>query len=193
MRGPIWIIPADWRERPYTLISEDDNDLGAMKRAEEAPHHIVVSDWNAEGMDILLLQFRDTGFPPWCSNSLVLNNHGRTYCHSTKEIEDAGGLGRNNLGCIVDSPAYAYTNPVTCAATTADLEIVQAKEGEGWVWINFIHSGAHHELAISIDEHSFYVVAADGEFVHPQLVERANINLGERIRYLSSIEYVAIC
>lgn len=57
-----------------------------------------------------------------------------------------------------------------------------AEEGEEWVWINFIHSGAHHELQISIDEHEFYVVAADGEIVHPQKVHAANCNLGERIR-----------
>lgn len=38
-------------------------------------------------------------------------------------------------------------------------------------------------MAVSIDEHEFYVVAADGEFVYPQKVHRANINLGERLRY----------
>ncbi|KNB19063.1 hypothetical protein FOXG_22466 [Fusarium oxysporum f. sp. lycopersici 4287] len=59
-----------------------------------------------------------------------------------------------------------------------------AEEGEEWVWINFIHSGAHHELQISIDEHEFYVVAADGEIVHPQKVHAANCNLGEHISIL---------
>jgi hypothetical protein len=193
MRGPIWVIPADWRARPYELISGEEKDIAAMRRAEETPHHIVVSDWNAEGMDILLLQYRDTGFPPWCSNSLVMNGRGRTFCHSSKQIEDAGGPGRNDLGCFINSTAYQYTNPVICEATTSDLEIVQAQSGEEWLWINFIHSGAHHELAISIDEHSFFVIAADGEFVHPQLVERANINLGERIRFVQRAFFPGRC
>lgn len=185
MRGPIWVIPADWRPRPYALISKTNGDIEAMKRAELDPRHIVISDWNAEPMDILLIQYRDTGFAPWCSNSLTLNDRGRTYCHNTSTLMDAGGPDRNSLGCIYRTPAYKYTNSIKCIKTYAKLEVVQTKAGEEWVWINFIHSGAHHEMAVSIDEHSFYVVAADGEFVHPQKVERANINLGERIRYVA--------
>lgn len=181
MRGPIWVIPADWRERPYELISKDKEEVALMRKAEENPHHTIVSDWNAEGMDILLVQYRDTGFAPWCSNSLVFNNKGRTYCHSPRLIEEAGGPGRNSLGCQYKSEYYGYTNPIECEATAADLEVFEGNTDE-WTWINFIHSGAHHEMAISIDEHEFYVVAADGEFVYPQKVHRANINLGERIR-----------
>ncbi|EMT74149.1 Laccase-1 [Fusarium odoratissimum] len=79
-------------------------------------------------------------------------------------------------------PRDNYTYRFSCKATNGELEVIMAEEGEEWVWINFIHSGAHHELQISIDEHEFYVVAADGEFVHPQKVHAANCNLGERIR-----------
>ncbi|KAI1871213.1 uncharacterized protein JN550_004658 [Neoarthrinium moseri] len=65
---------------------------------------------------------------------------------------------------------------------------VQPKQGQEWIWINFIHSGAHHELQISVDEHEFFVVAADGEFVHPQKVHVANCNLGERISILVRLD-----
>lgn len=114
-----------------------------MRHAEENPSHIIISDWNAEPMDILLVQFRDTGFPPWCSNSLVLNDKGRTYCHSPIAIEEAGGPGRNTLGCIYESPYYQYTNAIECEATEAPLEVVEGSPGE-WTWINFIHSGMIH-------------------------------------------------
>ncbi|CZT17606.1 related to laccase precursor [Ramularia collo-cygni] len=188
MRGPIWIIPAESRERPYRLISDSKPDLLAMKKAEENPHHIVTSDWNAEGMDILLIQYRDTGFAPWCSNSLTLNDRGRTYCHSTRDIKDAMGPDRNSLGCIYQVPGYEFTNPLECEPTQAPLEVVQQQKDEDWVWINFIHSGAHHELSISIDEHDFFVIAADGEFVHPQKVHQINVNLGERISILVKMD-----
>ncbi|KAM3414124.1 Laccase-15 [Cercospora zeina] len=175
---PYLNIPAESRERPYKLISDSKQEILAMKKAEENPRHIVMSDWNAEGMDILLLQFRDTGFAPWCSNSLTLN----------------GGPGRNSLGCICDVPGYAYTNPLECEPTKAALEVVQQQKDEGWMWINFINTGlkarAHHEMAISIDEQELYVVAADGEFVHPQAVQRLNINLGERISILVKMDKV---
>ncbi|KAF5554135.1 laccase-1 [Fusarium mexicanum] len=183
-RGPIWISPAPWRPRPYKSMSSSPNDIKGMQRAEENPRHIVISDWNAEPMDILLVMYRDTSIVPWCSNSIVLNGKGRTYCHSKQEIEDSGGPGRNDLGCIVQDRQDLYANPQSCEATDGELEVIMAEEGEEWVWINFIHSGAHHELQISIDKHEFYVVAADGEFVHPQKVHAANCNLGERISIL---------
>jgi L-ascorbate oxidase len=154
-----------------------------MNEAESAPFHIVVSDWNAEPMDILLIQYRDTGVVPWCSNSLALNGRGRTFCHSKNVIQAAGGPGRNDLGCLEQAHESEFTNQRSCEATQGLLEVVEPKPGRDWVWINFIHSGAHHEIQVSIDQHSFYVVAADGEFVHPQKVHAANVNLGERIRY----------
>jgi FtsP/CotA-like multicopper oxidase with cupredoxin domain len=38
-------------------------------------------------------------------------------------------------------------------------------------------------MSVSIDEHDLYVVAADGEFVNPQKVQRTHVNLGDRSRY----------
>lgn len=183
MRGPIWIVPGAWRPRPYSLISDLPHDLSQMRKAEEHPHHVVISDWNAEGMDILLMMYRDTGIVPWCSNSIVFNGRGRTYCHSQELLDSVGGAGRNSLGCLLQPKQHLYTNEQNCEPTDVDLEIFQAEVGHEWIWINFIHSGAHHELQITVDEHEFYVVAADGEFVHPQKVHAANCNLGERIRY----------
>ncbi|KAI4600853.1 hypothetical protein KJ359_013016 [Pestalotiopsis sp. 9143b] len=184
MRGPIWIAPAAWRPRPYQLISDSSHEIEKMKEAEKRPFHVVISDWNAEPMDILLVMYRDTGIVPWCSNSIVLNGKGRTYCHSAELIESVGGPGRNTLGCLTQPDQNLYANEQVCEATQTELELFQAEEGQEWVWINFIHSGAHHELQISVDEHEIVVVAADGEFVHPQRVHAANCNLGERISIL---------
>lgn len=183
-RGPIWISPASWRTRPYSLVSSSPEDIKSMERAEKNPKHVVISDWNAEPMDILLIMYRDTGIVPWCSNSIVLNGRGRTYCHSKELLAEVGGLGRNGLGCLPQPRQAVYTNEQVCEPTEGPLEVITAEEGEDWIWINFIHSGAHHELQINVDEHEVYVVAADGEFVYPQKVHAANCNLGERIRYV---------
>ncbi|KAK1579931.1 LOW QUALITY PROTEIN: uncharacterized protein LY79DRAFT_592527 [Colletotrichum navitas] len=129
-------------------LTDGMRDIEGMKRAEKNAKHVVISDWNAEPMGILLIMSRDTGV---CSNSIVLNGKGRTFCHSDKQIELAGGPGRKSLGCLI-------------------------QQGQ---------KEAHHELQISVDEHELYVVAADGEFVHPQRVHAANCNLGERIRVTS--------
>ncbi|TDZ21895.1 Laccase abr2 [Colletotrichum orbiculare MAFF 240422] len=164
-RGPLWIRPAEWRPRPYELISGNERDVRAMHAAEKKPRHIIVTDWNDQPMDMFLIRFRDTGYMPVCANSLTLNGRGGTRCESEKDIEAAGGPGRNERGCLWQLPGHEYTNVEYCTETHPELEVVQASPGEEWVWINFIHSGAHHSLAISIDEHEFWVVAADGDIL----------------------------
>lgn len=158
--------------------------MRAMRRAERNPRHVIIADWNDQPMDMYLIRFRDTGYIPICANSLTLNGRGGTRCESAQDISDAGGPGRNERGCRYKIPGHQFTNIEYCTETRPELEVVQAEAGEEWVWINFIHSGAHHELSISIDEHEFWVIAADGEFVHPQKVVRTHVNLGERTRYV---------
>ncbi|KAK7997484.1 hypothetical protein PG989_005524 [Apiospora arundinis] len=133
-RGPLWIIPADWRPRPYHLISEDEHDVRAMRQAEKNPRHIIIADWNDQPMDMYLIRFRDTGYIPVCANSLTLNGRGGTKCESTRDIEEAGGAQPN------------------------------------------------------IDEHEFWVIGSDGEFVHPQKVVRTHVNLGERTSILVRLD-----
>ncbi|KAK1579381.1 multicopper oxidase [Colletotrichum navitas] len=187
-RGPLWIKPADWRPRPYELISEKEDDIRAMRAAEKNPRHIIIADWNDQPMDMYLIRFRDTGYIPTCANSLTLNGRGATRCESAQDLEDAGGPGRNERGCLWRMPGYEYVNVDYCTETHPELEVLQANPGEEWVWINFIHSGAHHSLAISLDEHEFWVVAADGEFVYPQKVVRTHVNLGERTSILVKLD-----
>ncbi|KAK2030391.1 multicopper oxidase [Colletotrichum zoysiae] len=187
-RGPLWIKPADWRPRPYELISRVEGDIRAMRAAENNPRHVIIADWNDQPMDMYLIRFRDTGFIPACANSLTLNGRGGTRCESAQNLEDAGGPGRNERGCLWRMPGYEYVNVDYCTETRPELEVLQADPGEEWVWINFINSGAHHSLAISIDEHEFWVVAADGEFVYPQKVVRTHVNLGERTSILVKLD-----
>lgn len=153
-----------------------------MRKAEKDPRHIVIADWNDQPMDMYLIRFRDTGYIPICANSLTLNAKGGTRCESARDIEDAGGPGRNERGCHYKIPGHQYTNVEYCTETQPELEVVQAEPGQEWIWINFINSGAHHSMGISIDDHEIWVVAADGEFVHPQKVVRTHANLGERTR-----------
>ncbi|KAK6852924.1 hypothetical protein PG995_011475 [Apiospora arundinis] len=187
-RGPLWIIPADWRPRPYHLISEDEHDVRAMRQAEKNPRHIIIADWNDQPMDMYLIRFRDTGYIPVCANSLTLNGRGGTKCESARDIEEAGGPNRSERGCQTLIPGHEFTNPDHCTETHPELEVIQGAPGEGWLYVNFINSGAHHALGISIDEHELWVIGSDGEFVHPQKVVRTHVNLGERTSILVRLD-----
>ncbi|KAF9634919.1 putative multicopper oxidase protein [Lasiodiplodia theobromae] len=184
-RGPLLIKPAPWRERPYSLISDKQADIAAMLSAEEKVNNLMVSDWNYDGMDVLMLMYRDAGATPSCSASLVMNGRGRTICLEPEIIAQSDdGVHRDSSGCLPPDTGVPYMNKRECVDTFADLEVVEAQDGEKYVWLNFIHPGAHHELRISVDEHDMWIVAADGDFVHPKKVQAINVNMGERISVL---------
>ena len=143
-----------------------------MRAAEQNARHLMVSDWNYEGMDILTVMFRDTGATPACAASIVINGKGRTTCLDPKVIASHNEHGqRDSMGCLPPPVGADFVNQRPCKDTFTDLEVVQARSDEAYVWLNFIHPGAHHELRVSIDEHDMYVVAADGDFVHPKKVQ----------------------
>ncbi|GME45389.1 putative multicopper oxidase [Neofusicoccum parvum] len=184
-RGPLWIKPAPWRERPYSLISDKKEDIAAMLSAEDKANHLLVSDWFLQSQDLNIISYRDSGASPTCVGSLVMNGRGRTICLDRATIDQSdNGLNRDSMGCLPPDVGSEYLNKRECASTTSDLEVVQAEEGERYAWLNFIHPGAHHELRISVDEHDMWIVAADGDFVKPKKVQAININMGERISVL---------
>ena len=171
-RGPLWIRPAKWRQRPYELISSKKEDIEAMMTAESNAHHLMVSDWNYQGMDILTVMYRDTGATPSCAASIVTNGKGRTMCLDAKTLASYDQHGqRDSMGCLPPVVGAEFINEMVCKETSTDFEVIQADEGEKYLWLNFIHPGAHHELRISIDEHDMHIVAADGDFVHPKKVQ----------------------
>ena len=152
-----------------------------MRAAEDDARHLIVSDWNYEGMDILTVMFRDTGATPTCSASIVTNGKGRTTCLDPKTIASHNEHGeRNSMGCLPPNTGAEFMNKRACKDTVTDFEVVRANNGQKYLWLNFIHSGAHHELRISIDEHDMYIVAADGDFVHPKKVQVRKSNDREK-------------
>lgn len=169
-RGAIWIRPSRDRPRPYSLISPDAHLVEAMQRAEDSPHHLMTSDWYLETLDALILMFRDTGVTPNCAVSVLTNNRGRTTCLSPEELREHGGEGRDSMGCLSSFTSSPYVNSEPCRDTFTDYEVVEARDGDEYVFVNFIHTGVHHELRVSVDEHDMWVVAVDGDFVVPRKV-----------------------
>jgi L-ascorbate oxidase len=143
-----------------------------MVEAEQKPRHVMVSDWNYEGMEVLLPLYRDAGVEPVCTASIIFNSKGRIFCtpHHVLDKYDPEHV-RYSLGCLPPPFAVEFTNPRECHNTTSDLEVFQAEEGEKYMYMNFIHPGVGHELRISVDEHDMWVVAADGDFVMPTKVQ----------------------
>lgn len=143
-----------------------------MLDAESRPHHLMVSDWNYDGMEILTVMFRDAGITPSCAASLVTNGKGRISCLDLDVIKKYNKYGpRDSMACLIPEDKTQFMNERQCRDSQTDFEVVQAKEGQKYLFLNFIHPGAHHELRISVDEHDMWLVAADGDFVMPKKVQ----------------------
>lgn len=143
-----------------------------MLDAESHPHHLMVSDWNYEGMEILTVMFRDAGVTPSCAASIVTNGKGRITCLDPDVIKRYNEHGsRDSMACLIPEVGAQYTNKRVCQNSETDFEVVQAREEQKYMFLNFIHPGAHHELRIAIDEHDMWLVAADGDFVKPKKVQ----------------------
>lgn len=55
-----------------------------------------------------------------------------------------------------------------CQNTTSLLYVLSLHDNATWHMVHLINAGASQQLAISFDEHDFWVVSADGAFVMPQ-------------------------
>ncbi|SMQ51194.1 unnamed protein product [Zymoseptoria tritici ST99CH_3D1] len=191
-RGPIWIRPSASRPRPYDLISDDKKERAAMLAAEKKPKHVMVSDWNFDGMEVLIPLFRDAGVTPSCASSIIFNSKGRRFCVSRDELDQFDPeRKRDSLGCLPPMVGAQFTNKRECEPTYTDLEVFEADHGDTWMLLNFIHPGAHHELRLSVDEHDMWIVAADGDFVKPTKVQAINLNMGDRISVLVPLDQTA--
>jgi len=85
----------------------------------------------------------------------------------------------NPKGCVppmMFKPGYNLTSFALqpCVNTTSPFLHIAANQSLGWLSLNLVNSGAVTKLAISLDGHSMFVYAADGEYVG---LEEVNVSI----------------
>ncbi|KAG9076770.1 hypothetical protein FRC06_009327, partial [Ceratobasidium sp. 370] len=61
-------------------------------------------------------------------------------------------------------------------------------ENDGWVAFNLLNSGALWDMRISIDSHTLYVYAADGDYVRIKKASSITIPVGERYSFFVKLD-----
>lgn len=56
----------------------------------------------------------------------------------------------------------------SCQNTTSARYVLSLPGNSTWNMVHLINAGAAQQLALSFDEHDFWVVSVDGAFVAPQ-------------------------
>lgn len=70
--------PSPDRERPYSLISDDKQDVQDMLDAEAQPTHMTVYNYQHRQMAGLVAQLQAEGYDPYCFQSVLINGEFRT-------------------------------------------------------------------------------------------------------------------
>ncbi|KAJ5099639.1 Multicopper oxidase type 2 [Penicillium argentinense] len=199
--GAIWISPAPQTPDPFHFISNNPTDIAAMKKAEQDPQLIMLSDWDHLTAAEYQKVQEDTGVNIFCSDSILINGRGAVYCPGTANISSVElpylSTAINNQpltdkGCLPNIYETQGNFPPThpekippglnsgCTPTVGLHEIIEVDPQVGWVSLKFISAASLKALMFSIDEHPMYIYEVDGAYIEPQLAESVAIFNGER-------------
>ena len=64
--------PSPDRGNPFSIISNDPDDLAAMKKAEQDTVPVVLSDWDHLTSDEYMQAMEDTGYDILCESPYLL-------------------------------------------------------------------------------------------------------------------------
>lgn len=201
--GPIYIRPSAPQDRPFNKISNDLRALASLRRAEEHPQLVTISDWtHVTSAELIQIQ-NDTNQDVYCTNSILFNGRGRVNCLTEEQQHQElappfqaifqgplRGTWLSENGCAPFTPFLQGTYPsnlsalppsiTECQPTNAPLQDFKVNPRDKWVSFNFISAATLQAPVISIDEHPMWVYAIDGRYVEPKRVEGLQIFNGER-------------
>ncbi|KAI9375833.1 laccase-1 [Aspergillus egyptiacus] len=197
--------------RPYAAITEDETEQEQMRRAEDDPNLILVTDWTyltAEEYHKVAVESR---FNIFCVDNLLINGRGSVYCPGYQYLEEVGGEGIEAVlegthltekGCLQPdlynvqgdySPWNISAVPPKlvseCTPSEGDTTIIPVNPDENpWISLNFIAGVAQKGLTFSLDNHTMWVYEVDGQLVEPREVEMVAAYNGARYSVMVKLD-----
>lgn len=201
--GPINIRASKQRDRPYKSITNDTDTIKLWESLESSPQFIIGDDSFKLTMDDVMARMHHFGIDPVCIQSILINGKGRIYCHEYSLFASLAKKSKkpiipafDSMGCIPDLRANGYHDltvdnfdletpgySAPCQATNSDRFVLFTNH-ERWQMLNVLNAGGQYTKSFSIDSHPMYVIAIDGVFVEPLLVEQLVLPVGSRFTVL---------
>jgi FtsP/CotA-like multicopper oxidase with cupredoxin domain len=208
--GAIVIAPADDAETPFSQLSSDSTDVDQMTAAVEAIETVFISDWNQFTFDEFFTMEQDANVDDACTDAIILNGQGSTYCLSIDELtanaavqvpQILNGTSLTAKGCIPPTnkgiQGAAYTQDVdalepgaysVCTPYTGSNYTYSVDASNGWAAMSFINPGSFALLKVTIDSHKLYVYEINGNYIVPQVVDQVTVSNGDRISVLLKLD-----
>ncbi|KAL7410076.1 multicopper oxidase-domain-containing protein [Mrakia frigida] len=186
LRGTLYINPRPGREQPFHLIPNATVDQ--LVRAETESKKVLLADWSHRSSEEILTTWNATSISPLCIQSMLINGRGQQICASPATLA-ASGTNLTAQGCRNPTlnPANGtrpdLLDPETwfnCRNTSTPLENFVVDPASEWLALQLVNAGSEWSILFTIDEHQFWVFAADGSYIEPSLVSGITIAMGER-------------
>ncbi|KAL4927515.1 multicopper oxidase [Aspergillus undulatus] len=201
--GAMYIRRKPDAPRPYSIITEDQEELAQIQAAEDDPKLVLVTDWTYLTSEEYHNVEIESGYNIFCIDNLLINGQGSVYCPGFEYLESVSDPGISAVlegshltekGCLQPDlynvqgdygnwNLSAVPGPVgwNCTPSTGPTALVTVNPLENcWASINFIDGAPQKGLTVSIDNHPMWVYEVDGQLVEPQQVEMVAIYSGAR-------------
>ncbi|KAE8389941.1 Cupredoxin [Aspergillus alliaceus] len=203
--GAIYIQPDDAVEKPFDLITDDPNELQAIRKAERETTPIILSDWRRLTSEEIWQAQVASGVENFCANAVLINGKGSVFCLPQDRIntlttparkQALGNRTYTDIGCLPpNDPRKASLTPKSflqgCMPSEGPAEIFEVDQTSRYRSFDLINIAGSLELAFSIDQHSLYVYAVDGRYVEPLHVDAITVNIGTRYSVLVKLDQPA--
>ncbi|PLN78993.1 multicopper oxidase-domain-containing protein [Aspergillus taichungensis] len=205
--GAIHIRPDDTVERPFKLITDDEDDLCAMRKAEDKTRPIMLSDWRQVASEEMWRAQKKTGFEAYCVNALLINGKGSVHCLGEKALDEAttpehrmllGKQSLSDIGCMPPALAQGdYPHNLTdvppsfwsgCVPSQGTHEKLLVHSSDKYVSYDLIGAAGVAMTVFSIDEHPMWIYAVDGRYVEPAKADSLVVSNGNRYSVLVALD-----
>ncbi|KAF9887075.1 hypothetical protein FE257_010569 [Aspergillus nanangensis] len=209
MYGAIIIEPSESVEKPFEIITQNPDELDALREAELETKPIIISDWRPlTSEELWQVQVR-SGIESYCASSVLINGKGSSMClpqdrlnvlmteeqkiilGNQQTVTDMGCLPPNDglLGTFPRDPSLTppgfYQGCSPSEGPVETFEVDAASQYRSWDIISMAGSSS---LIFSIDEHPMYVYRIDGRYIEPLRVEAVNVPIGTRYSVFTKLD-----
>ncbi|KAK1145038.1 hypothetical protein N8T08_004753 [Aspergillus melleus] len=204
--GAIYIQPQDTVEKPFKFITNNTNELRAIKAAEEKTRPVLLSDWRQLTSEALWHAEEAMGRDSFCANALLVNGKGNIGCpgvdflnaHATVAMKQVLGNSSKvtDIGCMPPTltslqgnfphnlsaiPPSVFSS---CTPSQGQHERLLVNPTQKYTSFDLLSSAGVSTITFSIDEHPMYVYAIDGRYIVPTQVSAITISNGARYSVL---------
>lgn len=186
---PLYIRPREDRKNPFDIITDNEEEVEALKRHDQDPEIIMISDYMEINNWEQIEKMEEWQSELLCINTPLLNGRGRVNCATSENLQKwTESNTTTDKGCVDRSLRPGSENITfdeelwyTCTPSDVEIPTYEFDYETGWGIIHFVNSASHWQYMISIDEHELNFFAADGSYVKPVKGDAFTIGIGERI------------